>query len=90
MGGSGGSSYTGWTSEKLTKAVSEEAVKAAGQFEVQVAALLSELLAGYGKDTDLVRERLDQAKEYIKDDTESSCDTLFGGSVAKHSHTLMV
>jgi hypothetical protein len=43
-------------------------------------------LAGYGKDTELVRERLDSAKDALQDETESSFDTLFGGSVAKHTY----
>ena len=85
-GGRGGSSYTGWTSEKLTEVVREEATKAAAHFEVTVAGLLSDLLAGYGKDTELVRERLDRAKEILRDETENSFDTLFGGSVAKHTY----
>lgn len=85
MGG-GGSSYTGWSSEDLTTIVRKETEKAVGQFEVEVAGLLSGLLAGYERDTELVRERLDQAKEALRDETESSIDTLFGGSVAKHTY----
>ena len=88
MGGSGGGggSYTGWPSERLAEVVREEAAKSASQFEVNVAQFLSELLAGYGKDTELVRERLESAKEALQDETESSFDTLFGGSVAKHTY----
>jgi hypothetical protein len=86
MGGGGGSSYTGWSSERLTEVVREEAAKATGQFEVEVAGLLSDLLAGYGRDAELVRERLDEAKEALQEETESSFDTLFGGSVAKHTY----
>ena len=86
MGGSGGGSYTGWSSDRLTEVVREEAAKAAGEFEVEVAGLLSDLLAGYGRDADLVRQRLDEAKETLQDETESSFDTLFGGSVAKHTY----
>ncbi len=85
MGGSGGGSYTGWPSAKLTEVVREEAEKAAGQFEVEVAGYLSELLGRYGRDAELVHERLDGAKEVLQDETESSFDTLFGGSVAKHT-----
>ncbi|MGB9235477.1 MAG: CBASS oligonucleotide cyclase [Terriglobales bacterium] len=86
MGGGGGSSYTGWTSERLTEVVREEAAKATGQFEVEVAGLLSDLLAGYGRDAELVRERLDEAKEALEEETEASFDTMFGGSVAKHTY----
>jgi len=86
MGGSGGSSYTGWSSEQLTHAVRKEAEKAAGQFEIEVAGLLTDLLSEYGRDTDLLRERLDEAKEALLDETEGSFDTLFGGSVAKHTY----
>jgi hypothetical protein len=86
MGGGGGSSYTGWSSDQLTEVVRKEAAKATGQFEVEVAGLLSDLLAGFGKDGELVRERLDEAKEALQEETESSFDTLFGGSVAKHTY----
>lgn len=88
MGGSGGGggSYTGRSSENLVEVVRAEAEKAAGQFEVEVAQFLSGLLASYGKDTDLVRERLDRAKEALREETESSFDSLFGGSVAKHTY----
>ena len=87
MGGSGGrSSYTGRSSEQLVNEVRAEAEKAAGQFEVEVAQFLSDLLSRYGKDTDLVRQRLDTAKEVLKEETESSFDSLFGGSVAKHTY----
>jgi len=88
MGGSGGGggSYTGWSSERLTDVVREEAAKSASQFEVEVAQFLSQLLARYGRDTALVRERLDKAKEALQDETENSFDSLFGGSVAKHTY----
>ena len=86
MGGSGGGSYTGWSSEKLTEVVREESAKSAGQFEVNLAGFLSNLLAGFGRDTVLVRERLDQAKAALGEETEDSFDELFGGSVAKHTY----
>ncbi|HSS97843.1 MAG TPA: CBASS oligonucleotide cyclase [Terriglobales bacterium] len=86
MGGSGGGSYTGRSSEDLVNVVRTEGEKAAGQFEVEVAQFLSGLLARSGKDTDLVRERLDEAKDALSEETESSFDTLFGGSVAKRTY----
>jgi SMODS domain-containing protein len=43
-------------------------------------------LGAYGRDTELVRERLDQAKKVLEDETEESFDSLFGGSVAKHTY----
>jgi hypothetical protein len=86
MGGGSGGSYTGWSSEKLTEVVREEAAKSAGQFEVSLAGFLSNLLAGFGRDTVLVRERLDRAKAALGEETEDSFDELFGGSVAKHTY----
>src|SRR5579885_3634181 len=86
MGGGGGSSYTGCSSDKLSEVVREEAARSAGQFEVELAGFLSELLGGYGKDTELVRERLDRVKQELQDETEASYDQLFGGSVAKHTY----
>jgi Second Messenger Oligonucleotide or Dinucleotide Synthetase domain len=87
MGGSGGGSYTGWNSERLTAVVRQEAEKAASQFEVELAGYLSRLLAVYnGRDAALVRERLEAAKDALQDELETTFDQLFGGSVAKHTY----
>lgn len=85
MGG-GGSSYTDWKTSELTKLVREQAAESADEFETELASFLAELLSGFERDADLVRERLDQAKKFLQDHTEEAYDLLFGGSVAKHTY----
>src|SRR5437588_8302490 len=86
MSGSGGSSYSDWDTSSLTKAVKEESSQASAQFEVELSGYLSELLAQYGKDTDLVRRRLDDCKNALQEELDESFDQLYGGSVAKHTY----
>jgi hypothetical protein len=87
MGGGGGGSYTGRQAKTLAGLVRKEAEKSASQFELELAAYLSNLLAVYNaRDTSLVSRRLEQAKEAIEDELETSFDQLFGGSVAKHTY----
>lgn len=87
MGGSGGGSYTEWTSDSLTREVREDKQRSAAVFEVRLAEYLAELLASFNsRDSDLVRERIDAAKEALQDTVESSLDQMFGGSVAKHTY----
>jgi hypothetical protein len=49
--------------------------------------ILANLLGDYnGRDVDLVRERLDDMKHALENDTQGTIDQLFGGSVAKHTY----
>jgi len=87
MGGGGGVSYTGRRAKALAGLVRREAEKSVGQFEVELAAYLSSLLGVYNaRDTALVSRRLDQAKQALEDELETTFDQLFGGSVAKHTY----
>jgi len=87
MGGGGGGSYTGRRAKTLAGLVRKEADRSVGQFEVELARYLSSLLAVYNaRDTALVSLRLDQAKQALEDELETSFDQLFGGSVAKHTY----
>jgi len=71
----------------LTEAVREGREKSAAEFEVQLSAYLSELLSSFNdRDTALVRERLDVAKNALQDELDASLDQLYGGSVAKHTY----
>jgi hypothetical protein len=86
MGG-GGSSYTNWKTKDLTGAVRKESDKASTEFELELAGLLSDLLASCNsRDVDLVHDRLDAAKEALQNELENTIDQLFGGSVAKHTY----
>ena len=86
MGGSGGS-YKDWPTDRLSRAVREDNSTSAAEFEVGLAEYLSELLASFNdRNIDLVRERIEDAKELLQDSIDASLDDLFGGSVAKHTY----
>ena len=87
MGGSGGGSYTNWNAASLSREVREDQKKATAGFEIQLSGFLAELLASYNsRDVDLVRERLEEAKDVLEGTVESTLDQIFGGSVAKHTY----
>lgn len=85
MGGSG-SSYTNLNTDRLTELVRDQANESAQQFEAELAAYLSKLRSTFARDAELVRERLDKAKEALQGETEYAYDLLFAGSVAKHTY----
>jgi hypothetical protein len=87
MGGSGGGSYTEWSSDSLKRAVRDNEQKSAADFEIRLASYLGELLSAYNsRDTDLVRRRIDDAKAGLQDSLETTLEQIFGGSVAKHTY----
>jgi len=88
MGGSGGGTFLGRPPEKVI-----EQLKKANQriedksFEVAIADSLDGLLSIYNdRDTVLINERLGEVLGCLEDYIEGSLDTLFGGSVAKHTY----
>lgn len=89
MGGSGGGGpFTNRSPselvEQLRNSVDDVAIKA---FEVELSGLLNEVLAAANsRDNDLVNDRLEAIKKSLSGSLESSVDTLFGGSVAKHTY----
>jgi hypothetical protein len=87
-GGGGGGPFVNRTPEELVRQVrateDETAIKA---FETELGGLLGELLASANsRDVDLVRERLDASKDALAEQLEGTIDTLYGGSVAKHTY----
>jgi hypothetical protein len=87
MGGSGGGSYTEWSSDSLTREVREDKQKSVAEFDIRLAGYFAELLASYNsRDVDLVRKRIDDIKAALQDFLETSLDQIFGGSVAKHTY----
>jgi len=87
VGGGGGSSYRDWDSEQLSRAVREDSEKASADFDTILSAYTAELLGIFnGRDAQLVRERLDEATEALKEELQAELDCLFGGSVAKHTY----
>ena len=88
MGGSGGgSSYRDWDSSQLADAVRKDSEKSTAEFEAALAGYFSELLAAFNdRDVELVNKRLDQIKNLLQAELETSFDQIFGGSVAKHTY----
>lgn len=56
------------------------------RFETSVNDIMGELLAGYNRDTDITRDKLDDIKCIIKDDITGIIEMRFGGSVSKHTY----
>jgi hypothetical protein len=87
VGGSGGSFK--WPSREELKQATEAAGEAAtsAAFGSELAGQLSELLASFNsRDAALVTRRLDDIRSAIEGVTEGTIDTLYGGSVAKHTY----
>lgn len=89
MGGSGGGSTFGKRSpdelrDAVRKAEDQSSVK---QFEVELAGTLTELLGAYNsRDAKAVQDRLDAIRAALQGKIEGAFDSLFGGSVAKHTY----
>jgi Second Messenger Oligonucleotide or Dinucleotide Synthetase domain len=90
MGGGGGGSSTfrrhspDTLREAVRKAEDESSVK---QFEVKLGGTLTELLGAYNsRDAEAVKDRLDAIRAALQGEIEGTFDSLFGGSVAKHTY----
>ena len=88
MGGSSGSTFRSLTPDQLREAVRKAEDKSSvKQFEVKLAGTLTELLGVYNsRDAQAVKERLDAIRLALQGEIEGSFDSLFGGSVAKHTY----
>jgi hypothetical protein len=87
MGGGGGSSYRDWDTNQLSRAVREDSEKASADFDSSLSAYIAELLGLFnGRDAQLVRERLDEATEALSEELQAELDSMYGGSVAKHTY----
>jgi hypothetical protein len=88
MGGSGGGSGFTVTSTSIRERV-REARDGADQaaFESEVNSYLAEKLKEFNsRDTNLVKSRLEEILGVLGEKVEDSLQTLFGGSVAKHTY----
>lgn len=87
MGGSGGS-FSRRTPDELRKLVDrQESRTRDAAFSTELAGVLAELLGGYNaRDSLTANERLDEVKSALSETLEGSFDSLFGGSVAKHTY----
>lgn len=88
MGGSGGTfSGPGRSPEEHAEKLRKAAESSALEFEVELAKEFSELLSKFNsRNTVETQERLQEIKDVLHDRLDSSFDTLFGGSVAKHTY----
>ena len=88
MGGGGGSSRFGWSCPEAAKQVQQaESGLANAEFQTELATYLAELLSRFNdRDTRLVRERLDEVAQVLRQVLEEEIDQVFGGSVAKHTY----
>lgn len=89
MGGSGGgSTFNSRSPSDLSQSVRRaEAESSVREFESNLAGLLCELLGSCNaRDTEAVRGRLEALRTALQDQIEGTFDSLFGGSVAKHTY----
>ena len=88
MGGGGGGPFRNTEPETLKKQVREAEEKTTdAAFEVAVNESLLQLLAEFNdRDIQLVNIRLGAIKELINDEIDDAIDSLYGGSVAKHTY----
>lgn len=92
MGGSSGSfgrAGSGRTPSEVADMLRREAESSALQFETELSDEFSKLLARFNaRNSEETNERLQNIKDVLHDriDPDSSFDTLFGGSVAKHTY----
>ena len=88
MGGSGGTfSGRNRSPAEIAKVLQEDASVKADQFSTTLAQEFSRLLSQFNaRDTVETAERLQTIKDALHDQINGSFDTLFGGSVAKHTY----
>lgn len=87
-GSGGGSTFKHKSPEELRDAVRKaEDNSSVKQFEVELAGTLSDLLGAYNsRDVPAVQRRLSDIRTALQDEMEGAFDSLFGGSVAKHTY----
>jgi uncharacterized protein YidB (DUF937 family) len=87
-GGGGGGPFVGRTPEQLLQQVREtEDQTAIKGFETELGGLLGDLLASANsRDVGKIQDRLEQIKDALEGPLETTVDSLFGGSVAKHTY----
>lgn len=88
MGGSGGGTFSTSSPEELRAKVREaESQSEDAAFETALSDSLGALLGSANeRDVALANERLKHAVELLEEDIEGSLDSLFGGSVKKHTY----
>lgn len=87
MGGSGGG-FRRYRPEAIRRWLEPSIDQTAVQtHNANVAATLNDLLAQYNdRDVDLITDRLEEIREHLQEEVESSLDLRFGGSIQKHTY----
>lgn len=89
MGGSGGGYFSGRLTAAELARRTRQAEKQAhdDSFETNVSKHLDSLLAGYNdRDTEGTQEVFDKFKSDLEKEIDGTIDTLFGGSISKHTY----
>lgn len=87
MGGSGGTFGRNRSTADVAEKLREHATTSAALFETELSSEFSALLSRYNaRDTQETAERLARIKEALHGEIDSTFDTFFGGSVAKHTY----
>lgn len=88
MGGSGGSFFSRSKSPTVVAdELREHAEASAREFEATLAEEFSHLLARFNeRNPEEVQQRLREIRDVLHNEIEGSFDTLFGGSVSKHTY----
>lgn len=88
MGGSGGSVFHDYNPKKLSERIRQTENKTVNEsFEVELSDSLTGLLAYYNdRDTETINTRLSSILGSIDENIDGHVNTLFGGSVSKHTY----
>ena len=89
MGGSGGGYFSGRLApDDLAKRIRQAEDEVHDDtFETDVGAYLGSLLADFNdRDVEGTREVFDQIKTDLENEIDGTVDTLFGGSISKHTY----
>ena len=88
MGGSSGTfGGSGRSPAEIAQKLRNDAEAGAAEFDTVLADEFGKLLSRYNaRDTEEVGQRLGEIKAVLGDDLEGTFDTMFGGSVAKHTY----
>ena len=88
MGGGGGTFSKDRTPEKVQQRVRTAEEKAiSAEFDTEVNEALGGLLSAYNsRDVAATQSRLDELKDALKEALAGTVDTVYGGSVAKHTY----
>lgn len=88
MGGSGGGFYRRIPPDSMKQEYAQVSQRTQSEvYESEVASEIRQLLAQYNdRDTDKLRDYLDEIEEILGEEIEGAIDLRFGGSISKHTY----